>query len=85
MTEPVKETVDDQIKALTDRVIEQGIEIASQRRALVALGSHVLGGPAGSTKAFMAWHSDQVTPKAAEPAIVAVPEAVGAPAAGKVP
>jgi hypothetical protein len=58
MTEP---STQDQLLALIDRVQEQGIEIASLRRLVYAMGSHLLGGPPG-TQALHVWHQDQINP-----------------------
>lgn len=58
MTEP---STQDQLLALIDRVQEQGIEIASLRRLVYAMGSHLLGGPPG-TQALHVWHQDMINP-----------------------
>jgi hypothetical protein len=55
----------DQLLALIDRVQEQGIEIASLRRLVYAMGSHLLGGPPG-TQALHIWHQDQINPPPSE-------------------
>jgi hypothetical protein len=58
MTEP---STQDQLLVLIDRVQEQGIEIASLRRLVYAIGSHLLGGPPGS-QALHIWHQDMINP-----------------------
>lgn len=54
------ETIEAQVAALVARVEEQGVEIASMRRALLSLGSHhPVGGPPGIA-GYLAWHEDQM-------------------------